>query len=99
MARRYTANWRYESSYKFQPLRLEAGQVVNLDDDVAEHIGRDSPGALTLVVETPVQVEVESARMVDTPPQDRAVRRRRDREGDPSDQGPIDKKGFKAVRS
>lgn len=71
------------------------GQEVDLPEDFAAHINRDSPGVLE-----PVAPEAAGARQLERPPADRMVRnaRRRDREGDPGDQGAITKTDHKAVR-
>lgn len=70
------------------------GDVVTLPEDFAAHINRDAPGTLE-----PVE-DVAKTRVVDAPPADRMVRtsRRRDRQGDPGDQGAMSREDFKAVR-
>ena len=89
MAKKYRFNWRYISSYGGP---WEEGEVVELDDELAEALGRDSPGVLGEV----------KARALEAPPQDRQVKaaqtRRLDRQGDPSDQGAITKADYKAVK-
>lgn len=83
----FQVQWRYRSGFG----TFEAGDVVDLSTERAGDINRDSPGVL---------VEVAEARALTDPPHDRQVKspaRRRDRQGDPSDQGAITKDNFKAV--
>lgn len=62
---RYVLNWKYASSYGGL---WEAGVVVELDEETAEVINRDSPGVLSPEGEA-------AARGLDAPPQDRMVRK------------------------
>lgn len=63
---KYHVNWRYASVYKNQPLGpWNAGQEVELDDETAEFVQRDSPGVLS---------PVEAGRALKTPPKDRQQR-------------------------
>lgn len=48
---KYRVEWRYASSLG----NFAAGDVVELDEDLAEHINRDSPGVLTRFVDVPKQ--------------------------------------------
>ena len=84
----YRATQRYASSYF--PGGVAAGEVYDLDADVAEDINRDAPGTLEPVVATP-EPEV---REVKAPPHDRMVRPRNDR----GRQESIDKSTYKAVK-
>mgnify|MGYP000860193563 CR=1 FL=1 len=98
----YTATQRYRSSLG----QFAEGDQVELEEDFAAHINRDSPGTLVLTVDEPVEAEEDEAeegaesRQLDAPPSDRMVKnaRRRDRRGDPGDQGPITKDDHKAVK-
>lgn len=90
---RYRATRRYQSGLG----SFSEGDVVDLVDDVAAHINRDSPGTLEPVYDALPPAE----RAFDAPPQDRMVkgaRRRQDREGDPGDQGAMSRADFKATR-
>lgn len=72
-----------------------AGQEVDLPEDFAAHINRDSPGVLE-----PVAPGEAEERQLTQPPTDRMVKsaRRRDRQGDPGDQGAITKGDHQAMR-
>lgn len=45
---RYTVNWNYRSSAE----HLVAGQVIDIDDALAGWLLSDSPGVITLLVES-----------------------------------------------
>ena len=101
----YTATQRYRSGLG----QFAAGETVDLPEDFAAHINRDAPGTLKLTTDEPEATDESDepeatdeseARQVDEPPADRMVRqaRRRDRQGDPGDQGPITRDDFKAVK-
>lgn len=81
---KYLATQRYASSYL--PGGVAAGEVIDLTEDEAEAINRDSPG--TLVPNPEGVTEAPADRQQKTPPQ------RRDR----GDGGVIDKATFKAVK-
>lgn len=90
--------WNYQSGLGGP---WQAGDEVNLDEALVEAINRDSPGVLAPVVGEPAKEEEPGARDVEAPPQDRQVKgpaRRRDREGDPGDQGAMTKTSFKATK-
>lgn len=74
-----------------------AGTIIaEANDDYAAWLQRDRPGLLA-----PAPLE-DAERAMSTPPQDRKVtapRRKRDRQGDPGDQGPITRADFRATRS
>lgn len=75
--------------------QFAAGDVVELDDALAAHINRDSPGTLAAVTTT--------ARTLEAPPRDRMLKGAKkrgtaDRQGDPGDQGAISRAEFEAVR-
>lgn len=63
MGNKYTVQWRYSSSLG----QFAQGDVVELDDELAAAINRDSPGVL--------------ARIVEGPPADRMIKRARKRAG------------------
>lgn len=86
----YRYAWDYRSSYGGG----REGDTVEIDEELAAAINRDSPGALVPVTAEP---EPESARAVDKPPSDRMHRRGRTR-GDRGREEPIDKSTYKAVR-
>lgn len=142
---KYQAQRSYVATFKFQALEFVEGEIVELDDDAAEYVERDSPGALVavrvdnlmeidgvgkeraaqlralkiLAFAEVVAADVETlsaemnvtadevaqwqaqARTLAEPPQDRqvkrAARRRKDREGDPSDAGAMTRNDFRAV--
>lgn len=85
------ARFRATQDYRSGLGDFTAGQEVDLPEDMAAHINRDSPGTLEPVAAT---------RQIDAPPADRMVKtaRRRDRQGDPGDQGPITRDDFKATK-
>lgn len=86
---RYRARWHYRAG----SVEIAEGAIVELDAETAAHINRDSPGVLE---------EASEARDLAAPPADRMVQspsRRRDRQADPSDQGPISRETFKAVKA
>lgn len=93
---RYRVTRRYESGLG----SYAEGDVVDLVDDFAAHINRDSPG--TLELEPAYEALPPAERAFDAPPQDRMVksaRKRQDRQGDPGDQGAMSRADFKATRS
>ena len=84
---RYKAQWDYASSYA----AFNEGDVVDLEDELAEAINRDSPGVLAPV----------KARGADQPPADRMVKKpRRSAKGQPGDGsgGPITRAEHGAVK-
>lgn len=71
---RYTVNWDYGSSLG----TFAAGETVALDEELADHVNRSSPGVLTPVDDHPEA----NARSLEKPPSDRMVRGpRRKRDG------------------
>lgn len=82
--KQYRVLWDYTSGYGGP---WEAGDVISLDDALAEAINRDSPGVLSLL-----GVADDAAPIA--PPADRQMKRRKDR----GDASPIDKTTFKAVK-
>ncbi len=74
---RYVVKWDYES----HAMKLKAGQVIDLTDELAEWLQRDSRGALELIVPLPPPADPAPVveRVVDTPPADRMMRRGRKR--------------------
>lgn len=93
---KYTVQHRYFSYYNFKQLgEWQPGDVVDLEEDEAAFVQRDSPGCLVPYVDL--------RRAVEAAPHDRMVkkassRQPKDRQGDPSDQGPITKADFKALK-
>lgn len=88
---------RYLVTHAYQTDRLGpwvAGDEVELDDAIAAHVERDSPGTLQ-------SATGQAERAVIEPPRDRMVRqsRRRDRQGDPGDQGVMSSDELRATRS
>ena len=90
---KYKFNHRYESDLHLgndgsvKRIEAAAGDVVDLDDNEAAFIERDSPGALTEVREPKGK---KAARAVEEPPANRMEtggRVRQDRTGDPGDAG------------
>lgn len=80
--------------------QFAAGDVVQLVDDLAAHINRDSPGTLESVFEPGPE---DDGRTLDAPPHDRMLkgakkRGENDRRGDPGDQGAMSRAEFKAVK-
>jgi hypothetical protein len=61
--------------YKSHVAEYQAGLVVELDGVTADWFNRDSPGVLKLIVDAPPEPE----RVVETPPQDRMVRKAKKR--------------------
>ncbi len=59
----YRVNHRYRSVY----YSLEPGAVVDLDDETAEYLQRDSPGVLEAVEDTPVVSWTTANRQVQSP--------------------------------
>jgi hypothetical protein len=86
----------FGQSYRSNAGAWDAGQVVELPDDLVEWLNHDSPGVCV-----PVEETEPAARQVQAPPADRMVKnaRRRDRQGDPGDQGAITRADHKATRS
>ena len=82
--------WNYRSSLGGPWVE---GDVVDVDADVAEAIGRDSPGVLGPLPLPSPAAESEGERQEEAPPRDRMVRRK-DRGGG----GPITRAEFRAVK-
>ncbi len=85
---KYRVQWHYKSSYG----ALERGGLVELDEEQAATFNRDSPGVLVLETEAPPESTAPAE------PHDRQQRARKDRQGDPSDQGAITRVDFLATR-
>ena len=86
--------FRVAHNYRSSLGQFVEGDQVELDDELAAYINRDSPGTLT--------GSEASAEWTGKSPTDRMVRsaqRRQDREGDPGDQGPITRDDHKATRN
>lgn len=85
---KYEVQWDYASSMGGPWAK---GEIVEIDPEQAEWFNRDSPGVLK---------KAPKKRNLETPPRHRMVTegRRRDRQGEPGDQGPITKSDFKAVK-
>lgn len=104
----YTATQRYRSGRG----QFEAGDQVDVSDEYADLVNLDAPGTLAPTEAEPAEGDGEDSgepakedgkteeRQLDQPPADRMVTgaRRRDRMGDPGDQGPITRDDHKAVR-
>lgn len=94
-AHRYEAELRLLLDGSVSTIAGAEGDEVDLDDDVAAFIERDSPGALVEIKakgKAKAQADVDDetdARAPDGPRSDRMERgrRRRDRQGDPGDAG------------
>jgi len=87
----YIVQWDYRSGMGGPWAK---GDQVGLDEAQAAAINRDSPGVLV-----PAEVIPGTAAVTEAP-RDRMVKqsRRRDREGDPGDQGMITRSDFKATK-
>jgi len=95
MAGKYRVKWFYVSSAGGP---WEKGDVVELEEEKAEHINRDSPGVLALVPETNKKGKGKGK---EAPPHDRMVKEAENRGvegGDRGAQEPITKDFFKAVK-
>lgn len=84
---KFKVQWKYYSSMGGP---WEADDNVDLDEDHAAMINRDSPGVLREVKQTSAPKSDRQVKKAET--------RKLDRQGDPSDQGAIDKSTFKAVK-
>lgn len=81
---KYLVQWNYRSSLAGPWMK---GDVIELAENAAEAVNRDSPGVLK-----PLKPAKAQNRMVTE------GETRDDREGGASDQGPITKEDFKAVK-
>lgn len=73
------AFYRFARDYRAGAIVGKQGDVVNLDDDVAAWVRRDSPGCLVAMADAPeseeaATVEDAEARAVETPPADRQLK-------------------------
>ncbi len=97
----FQVNWDYSSEFKNQKLKLLEGDQVELDDDVADFIERDSPGCLTPMLDLGEgEGDGEGDGQGDeTHAPGKPARNRQKREGKTHApvMEPIDKSGFKAV--
>jgi hypothetical protein len=88
---KYIIQWNYGSGQVGPYLK---GDVVEVEDELAEWMMRDSPGVLKEVKEVKKSgsksSKAKSDRMIHQPLWDRA--------GGPSDQGPMTKADFKATK-
>lgn len=90
---RYSVQWNYSSGLAGPWL---VGDSVELSEEQASAVNRDSPGVLVPVGEQ-LQLDSHAERLVETPANDRQVKGSKKR-GDRGREEPITKDDFKAVK-